>query len=87
MTEASDSGSPATTGGGNITISSGASEQQIGLNPNETLTVGDIRERLGLVLNIAPTAIAVIGEDEVDDDQELSAGQTLQFIKRSGSKG
>ncbi|MFA6529207.1 MAG: hypothetical protein WCT46_06775 [Candidatus Gracilibacteria bacterium] len=70
-----------------ITVQCGANNQPVQLVENEELTVGDVRDRLADVLNIAPTALAVIGDETVDDDRVLVAGETLQFIKQSGSKG
>jgi hypothetical protein len=70
-----------------VLIQSGANSQSISLGENEVLTVGEVRNRLGDVLNIAPTSLAVIGDEAVDDDSPLVGGQTLQFIKQSGSKG
>jgi hypothetical protein len=70
-----------------ITVTNGANSQPITPVTDEKLTVGDLRKRLGDVLNIAPTAIALIGDEEVDDERVLEPGDHLQFIKRSGSKG
>jgi len=70
-----------------VRIQCGANSQEISLGEGETLTVGDVRNRLGDVLNIAPTALAVIGDETVEDTRPLAAGETLQFIKQSGSKG
>ncbi|MEK7642053.1 MAG: hypothetical protein AAB365_03645 [Patescibacteria group bacterium] len=75
-----------------VSIQCGANSQVIDLSQGETLTVGDIRKRLGDVLNIAPTALAIVrvenGEDEnVDDDRAVKNGDTVQFVKQSGTKG
>ncbi|MBP6858603.1 MAG: hypothetical protein KBC33_02100 [Candidatus Pacebacteria bacterium] len=75
-----------------VSIQCGANSQTIDLGEGETLTVGDIRKRLGDVLNIAPTSLAIVrvegGEDEnVDDDRVVKNGDTVQFVKQSGSKG
>ena len=70
-----------------VCIQCGANNQLITLSEGETLTVGDVRNRLSDVLNIAPTALAVIGDETVEDSRPLVAGDTLQFIKQSGSKG
>lgn len=71
-----------------IHIVYGQNNQEITVDEGEAITVGEIRNRLGDVLNLPPTAFAVIGNEEVNDDRELSPGETLQFIKGvSGSKG
>ncbi len=80
---------PTSHEGGTVFIQNGVSKQTINLNPNEVLRVGDVRTRLGDVINIAPNAIAAImGKDhEVNDDQQLLPNDTLVFVKRSASKG
>lgn len=70
-----------------VKVLSGANEQEISAASGEEFTVGKIREELGAVLNIDPNSIAVIGDREVTDDEIVPDGTTLQFIKRSGSKG
>ncbi len=70
-----------------VQIQCGANNQPVNLGEGETLTVGNVRSRLGDVLNIAPTMLAVIGDETVDDDRILRPGDTLQFIKQSGTKG
>lgn len=71
-----------------VEIKSGINKQTISINEGETLTIGDIRNRLGHDLNIAPTAIAAVnGEEVTTDDRVLVSGDSLEFIKRSGSKG
>jgi|HubBroStandDraft_6_1064221.scaffolds.fasta_scaffold2329017_2 hypothetical protein len=70
-----------------IRVQSGANSQEI--NPTETdvVRIAEIRDRLGIVLNLEETAIAVVDDAEVNDDFVVKDGQTVQFIKRSGSKG
>ena len=70
-----------------ITVVNGANNQTITPTADEKLTVGDVRKRLGDVLNIAPNAIALIGDEEVEEDRVIAGGERLQFIKRSGTKG
>ena len=70
-----------------VQIQCGANSQSINLGDGETLTVGNVRNRLSDVLNIAPTMLAVIGDETVDDERVLKTGETLQFIKQSGTKG
>jgi hypothetical protein len=70
-----------------IVVRSGSNRHELSRTEGETITVGSVRAGLSEVLNIAPTAIAVVGEDEVDDDKVLNDGDDLQFIKRSGTKG
>lgn len=70
-----------------VQIQCGANSQPVNLGEGEVLKVGDVRSRLGDVLNIAPTMLAVIGDETVDDERVLAPGETLQFIKQSGTKG
>ena len=72
---------------GPVEVVCGANNQVLELSEDERLTVGDVRTRLSDVMNIAPTALAVIGETTVADDHVLTPGETLQFIKQSGTKG
>jgi len=80
---------PVSHGGGTISVQNGVTKQIINLNPNEELTVGDVREKLGDIMNIPPNAIAVITgrEQEATDGEQLLPGNTLVFVKRSASKG
>lgn len=70
-----------------VTIISGANQQDIELVPSEPLTVGQVRLRLGDVMGIAKNATAVIGGINVADDRVLLDGETVEFIKDSGTKG
>lgn len=72
---------------GPVEVVCGANNQVLELGEEERLTVGDVRTRLADVMNIAPNALAVIGDTTVADDRVLTPGETLQFIKQSGTKG
>ena len=72
---------------GPVEVLCGANQQMVGLGEGEQLTVGDIRNQLTDVLNIAPNALAVIGDSTVGEDRVLAPYETLQFIKQSGEKG
>ncbi len=72
---------------GPVEVLCGANSQMVELGEGEQLTVGSIRSRLSDVLNIAPNALAVIGDATVEDDRTLAPFETLQFIKQSGTKG
>lgn len=70
-----------------ICVQSGANSQHISPTTTDVVTIGDIRERFGIILNLDEKAIAVVDNEEVDDDYIVADGSTVQFIKRSGSKG
>lgn len=72
---------------GPVEVLCGANSQMVELGEGEQLTVGMIRSRLADVLNIAPNALAVVGDTTVEDDRTLAPFETLQFIKQSGTKG
>lgn len=72
---------------GPVEIVCGANHQVLELGEDEHLTVGDVRTRLADVMNIAPSALAVIGDTTIPDDRVLTPGETLQFIRQSGTKG
>lgn len=72
---------------GAVEVVSGANAQELVLGEGERLTVGEVRTRLADVLNVAPNALAVIGDSTVADDHVLVPGEKLQFIKQSGTKG
>jgi hypothetical protein len=70
-----------------VNVVCGANNQDLNLVEGETLTVGDVREKLADVLNLPPNALAIIGADQVEDEHVLKGGEQLQFIKPSGDKG
>lgn len=72
---------------GPVEVKCGANRQVLELGDDERLTVGDVRTRLGDVMNIAPNALAIIGDKQVDDTHVLTRGEELQFVKPSATKG
>jgi SpoVK/Ycf46/Vps4 family AAA+-type ATPase len=50
-------------------------------------TVEEIRRTLSQPLNLDPGARAVLNGDEAAEDQRLSPGDQLEFVRPSGSKG
>ena len=72
---------------GPVEIVCGANNQILELGEDETLTVGDVRTRLNDVLNISNESLAIVGDAQVDDDYVINAGEQLQFIRQSGTKG
>ena len=50
-------------------------------------TVNDVRLAYGDVLNIPPNAQAIISGDNVQGAYVLQPGDTLEFLKPSGTKG
>jgi hypothetical protein len=59
-----------------------------GRYPIGGMTVGEARRRLAPLINIDPTAIAVIGGAPVPDDLQIGAGVSmLAFVKPSAMKG
>jgi hypothetical protein len=55
--------------------------------PVAGMTVGEIRARHGQRLDVPPGAVGYIGGAPVGDDTVVRAGQSLSFIRHSGSKG
>jgi hypothetical protein len=49
--------------------------------------VGDVRQLLKGVLNIADKAAALVNGKEVGEEAVLQANDRLEFVKRAGSKG
>lgn len=49
--------------------------------------IGEIRQALATVLNIAPDAKARIGGEEVNDSHVIKQGEKLEFVKEGGGKG
>lgn len=50
-------------------------------------TVGDARRRLADVMNIPPSAQALITGNAVPDDYMLREGERLEFVRPAGVKG
>jgi len=51
------------------------------------MTVGEVRQQLKDVLNIADEAQTSVSGDVVKDDYVLKEGDNLEFIKKAGDKG
>jgi hypothetical protein len=61
-----------------------------GLNVRHELpghTVGEVRSKLAVPLNLDPEAQALIDNEPVGDDTILQAGQSLTFLGPAGEKG
>ena len=49
--------------------------------------VGEIRQVLATVLNIAPESTARVGGEEVNDSHVIKQGERVEFVQESGGKG
>jgi hypothetical protein len=67
-----------------VQVMSGSSSKRF---PVAKQKVGDVRQLLKGVLNIADKAAALVNGKEVGDDAVLQANDRLEFVKRAGSKG
>lgn len=67
-----------------IKISSGASS---GRFPVAGRSVAQIKDFLGDVLNIDKNSNAVVNGEKVSNSYELEEGDSLEFVKRAGTKG
>lgn len=68
-----------------VRVVHGANEQYF--DNLEGKTVGIVRKRLREVFNIPGDADALISGKSVGDDFVLQGGQSLEFVKPSGTKG
>ena len=50
-------------------------------------SVAEVRAMLSQALNIDPEAAPVVNGDQVAEDYVLAAGEELEFVKSSGTKG
>ena len=67
-----------------VQVMSGSSSKRF---PVAKQKVGDVRQLLKGVLNIADKAAALVNGKEVGEDTVLQANDRLEFVKRAGSKG
>src|SRR5262245_34657 len=67
----------------NVTVSYGVHH---GSYPIGGMTVGEARRRLGPLINIDPTAVAVIAGLPVPDEQRIEGVSMLAFVKPSAMK-
>jgi len=70
---------------GTIKVVCGANTQE--MDNLEGKTVAEIKEGLKEVLNIPDGAQAIISGDNVENGYTLRAGDVLEFVKPSGTKG
>jgi hypothetical protein len=69
----------------NVTVSYGVHH---GRYPISGMTVGEARQTLARLINIDPTAIAVIGGSPVPEEMRIDADVSmLAFVKPSAMKG
>jgi hypothetical protein len=50
-------------------------------------TVDQVREELGVVLNIPENAAVLLNGDEAQGNATLRSGDELEFVKAAGEKG
>lgn len=68
----------------NVTVMSGSSSKAF---PVANQKVGDVRQLLKGVLNIADNAVALVNGDAVPEDHIVKIGDRLEFVRRAGHKG
>ena len=68
----------------NVLVMSGSSSKEL---PVARQKVGEVRQLMKIVLNIADGAIALVNGKEVTEDTALKANDRLEFVRRAGSKG
>jgi sulfur carrier protein ThiS len=67
-----------------VHVMSGSSSKRL---PVASQKVGEVRQLLKGVFNIADKAAALVNGKEVGEDTVLQANDRLEFVKRAGSKG
>jgi hypothetical protein len=83
--DAGDNGSPRRVDSTNVSVTYGVHH---GRYPIGGMTVGEARQRLGPMLNIDPTAIAVVAGTPVPDDMQIGDHvSSLAFVKPAAMKG
>lgn len=70
---------------GVITVTCGANTSAFGEIAGKS--IGQLRQDLGDVLNIAPDSQVIVSGENVDENYILQAGDRVEFIKASGVKG
>lgn len=70
--------------GSDVHIEYGASEMDL---PLVDYQVGDVRNAVQTTMNVDPQAKAYVNGQEVEGDYVLKAGDRLEFMRQSGSKG
>lgn len=68
-----------------IKVVCGANSQE--MDNLEGKTVADVKQGFKEVLNIPDDAQAIISGDNVENSYALRAGDVLEFVKPSGTKG
>ena len=54
---------------------------------NAGMTVGQIKDEFGEVLNLDDQAKTILNGQEVDDDYTVQENDSLEFVKPAGDKG
>ena len=68
----------------NVLVMSGSSSKEF---PVANLKVGDIRQLLKGVINIADGAVALVNGKNVSEDYVAKVNDRVEFVKRAGMKG
>lgn len=76
--------SPGILGGQTATVRSDPYEEPL---PVVGMTVAQVRDRYGQLLDIDPGAEALVNGNEVGENAVIEEGQRLQFARSGGEKG
>lgn len=68
---------------GKITIKYGVHVREV----EAGTTIGDLRKKYGQILRIPDDARGYSGTNQIGDDQVLSDGMTVEFVRKTGEKG
>jgi uncharacterized protein (UPF0254 family) len=68
----------------NVTVMSGSSSKEF---PVANMKIGDIRQLLKGVINIADGAVALVNGTDVSEDHLAKVNDRVEFVKRAGMKG
>jgi len=66
-----------------VKVMCGANVQDV----NAGMTVGQIKDEFGEVLNLDDQAKTILNGQEVDDDYTVQENDSLEFVKPAGDKG
>lgn len=69
---------------GAVRVRSGVYELSLDV---EGRTVAELRHQLGDALSIAPTAVAIVNGEVVQDAHVVGPGDDLEFVRPAGRKG
>jgi hypothetical protein len=84
MNESVSQPSPsASSSSGKVTIKYGVHVREV----EAGTTIGDLRKKYGQILRIPEDARGYSGTNQMSDDQVLTDGTTVEFVRKTGEKG